>query len=163
MTLGGTVNATTEPGTLAIAGTGITVINGLTLTDGTVVQIGNANFSGEIAFHGLQTVGGTGEFQFIGHSGEFDVLDNTLTLGPGIILHALNTPLDPNTHETINNPVIYMVGGKLVDEATVQLDGGDTLSFNGNPGTSWSDGGPITVTNSFLYLGDTFTLAAGSS
>jgi RHS repeat-associated protein len=163
VTLGGTVNGTAVPGALLAAQGAAEVKDGLTLKSGTVVQVGDADHSGFLGFHGQQTVGGTGEFRLIGHGGQFRVYDSTVTFGSGITIHGVNTPPDPNSHENIDNLDISVVSGQLVDQATIQLDGNNTLSFDGNPGTSWVDAGPIAESNSELNLGGTFSLAPGSA
>ena len=163
VTLGGTVNGTELPGTLLAAQGAAEVIDGLTLTNSTVVQIGDANHPGFLGFHGQQTVGGTGEFRFIGHGGQFRVYDSTVTLGPGVTIHGVNTPPDPISHQNLDDFDIDIVSGQLVDQAAIQLDGNNTLSFDGNPGTSWVDAGPMAETNSMLNLGGTFSLASGSA
>jgi RHS repeat-associated protein len=157
VTLGGTVTGNALPGTLQAIKGAASIIDGLTLANGTVVQIGDANSSSELDFHGQQTVGGTGEFRFVGHGGQFRIFDNTLTLGSGITIHGVNSAQNPD------DLGIFLVSGSLVDQATIQLEGNNTLSFTGNPGTSWIDAGPMVETNSMLNLGGTFSLAAGNS
>jgi RHS repeat-associated protein len=164
VTLGGTVNGNAEPGTLTAATGGITVTGGLTLANNTAVQVGepSESHSGDIEFNGSQTVGGTGQFQFVGLGGQFRILSGTLTLGPGITVHGLNTPLNQLGQRT-NFVNIILIGGNLANQGTFQMDGGNNLIISGNSGTLWNNSGTFAVTNALVSLGDAFTLSPTSS
>jgi RHS repeat-associated protein len=161
VTLGGTVNGNAEPGTLTVITRGIFVNGGLTLANNTVVQVGDPSHSGDIEVSGDQTVGGIGEFQFVGVGGGFRILSGTLTLGSGITLHGLNTPLNQFGLPT-NFVNISLIGGNLANQANFEMDGGNNLTISGNSGTSWTNAAGATLTavgNSTISLGDSWSNA----
>ncbi len=142
LTLGATVAGQAEPGNLLVATGGVTVTGGLTLANGTVVKIDAASFQPLISFQGDQTIGGSGQFQFAGPGGYMQIFGN-LILGAGITVHG--------TSGTIN-----IQTGSLLNQGTIDSDAGGTLSIEGATGTSWSNSGLITATNSTMELGGFF-------
>ena len=104
---------------------GVTVTGGLTLSNGTVVKIDAASFQPSITFQGDQTIGGSGQLQFAGPGGEMQVLGN-VTLDPGITVHGTTGYL------TIGS-------GSLINQGTITADGGGTIYFDIDTGTSWSN------------------------
>jgi RHS repeat-associated protein len=143
VTLGGTVDSQARPGAVVVANANLSVTDGLTLANGSVIQVGDASQSGQLDFNGDQTVGGTGQIQFAGGGGNFRIAGAVL-LGPGITVH-----------ET--SGLFLIVSGGLVNQGTIDVDGSG-LSIDGNSGT-WSNaaGGTLRVEGSTLTLGDTWS------
>src|SRR5262249_11895296 len=125
ITLGGTLDLTNPHAS-------VTVVNGLTLTDSTVL-IGDPSTSGngEFFFSGTQTLDGRGTIVFSGHT--FNLMrvlqaDATLTLGSGILIHGENGTLD----------------GTIINQGIISDDDpGGTLHLTGR----WTNNGTIQASN----------------
>jgi RHS repeat-associated protein len=142
LTLGAIVAGQAQPGNLLVATGSVTVKDGLTLANGSVVTIAAASFQPLFNIQGNQAIGGTGQIQFAGNGGEMQFLGN-VTLGPGITVHGTNGTINIQT-------------GSLVNQGTIDSDAGGTLSIQGATGTSWSSTGLITSKNSTMELGGFF-------
>jgi RHS repeat-associated protein len=142
LTLGATVSGQAQPGSVTVATGDATVTGGLTLANGSVVEIDAASFLPLIVFQGDETIGGSGQIQFAGPGGELEVIGNVI-VGPGVTVDG--------TTGTLN-----IQSGSLVNQGTIDSDGNGTLSIQGSAGTSWSNTGLITAINSTIDLGDSF-------
>jgi RHS repeat-associated protein len=143
LTLGATVSGQAQPGNMSVATGDATVTGGLTLTNGSVVQIDAVSFPPLLVFQGNETIGGNGQIQFAGPGGELEVIGNVI-VGPGVSVDGTSGTLS-------------IQSGSLVNQGTIDSDGGGTVSIQGSTGTTWSNTGLITATNnSTIDLGDTF-------
>ncbi len=143
LTLGATVSGQAQPGNVTVAIGDATVIGGLTLTNGSVVEIDAVSFPPLIVFQGDETIGGSGQIQFAGSGGELAFFGNAI-VGPGVTVDGTSGTLD-------------IQSGSLVNQGTIDCDDGGTVSLQGSAGTTWSNTGLITATNnSTIDLGDTF-------
>ncbi len=142
LTLGATVAGQPQPGNVLVATGSAAVNGGLTLANGSVIQVNAATFLPQISFNGNQTVGGNGQIVFAGRGGAMQVQGN-LTLGAGVTLHG--------TNGTVN-----IQSGSVLNQGTIDADGGGPLTLQGAAGTSWSSTGLITSHNSTLELGGYF-------
>ncbi|HEY2589889.1 MAG TPA: hypothetical protein VGI81_29365 [Tepidisphaeraceae bacterium] len=154
--LNGTLDGVTLDGNLNVVGT-LNVKNGLTLGGGSTITLGSAaQYSyGVLQFaDGSQTFGGTGTVVFASTStpseirnGSSGAGDQTLTIGPGLMLHGHNGSLvngDPTD--------------ALANEGTILADAtGGTVSMP-SVGT-WSNTGNLAATAGTLNLYGNFTTA----
>jgi RHS repeat-associated protein len=167
----GTLDGVTLSGTVVV--TALTVTGGLTLTPGSLVQLGpSASVGGGVVFTGDQTVGGTGEIRSIGSSpsaiGSI-AINNNVTFGPGITVSSagrLNVEVNGigffTNQGTIGadsgGDLWFGLGDKSWTNAGVLRAEGARLRLLG----SWSNTGTIVVgaaAGSMLDLGGNFTTA----
>jgi RHS repeat-associated protein len=142
LTLGGTISNQPQPGTVIVTTGAVTVIDGLTLANGSVVQVSAASFLPLVVFQGDETIGGSGQVKFLARGGELRVNGN-LTLGSEVTVHGSTGTLN-------------IVSGSLSNQGTIASDGGGDIYLVGSAGTSWTNTGLITAINSTILLGGFF-------
>src|SRR5262249_27475356 len=140
---GGTLDNVTLAGKLKVDG--VTIINGLTLSNG-LVQVGDdPGGSGTVNFSGAQTLGGTGEVRLgIGVLNVF----NSLIVDTGITVDG-------------SNGLIQTGPGGLTNRGIIAPDAGGTFSITngGNESNTWTNapGGTLKADGADLFLGATWS------
>ena len=137
VTVGGTVDGQSQPGRIAVALGGLSVIDGLTLAAGAALDVGGAS-AGEVDFHGDQSVDGSGRIQLESQAGDVRVFDS-LTLGPAVAVHGAGA-------------FELLAGSSLVNQGTIDSDGGGTITIDG--AGIWTNSGVLQAENqSTLSIG----------
>ena len=186
---GGTLNDVTMAGTLQDTASGLlTIINGLTLGNGTVNGVVELANSARLEFSGTQTLGGTGDVQFADHvyTGTFMDLtgaNSVLTVAAGVTLEALpgsgaTTALGTISADEAGSSIVFdgtvsaaasgsaiVINGQGADgswtnNGTIESVSGGTLVLDQpNSPDTWSNAGTITTTASTVDLGGNFAVA----
>ena len=144
------LNDATIAGTVDIASaTGVIRVNGAT---GLAMQSGgviNINSNSVLAFQGTQALSGTGEILF-GNTGSsnqiaIDGSGSQLTIGSGILVHGINGTVGPQRF-------IGSAGTVLINNGTINSDGGGLITVAGSPVGSFTNNGTLRAQNGSLNL-----------
>ncbi|MGP0065533.1 MAG: beta strand repeat-containing protein, partial [Isosphaeraceae bacterium] len=105
LTLGATVSGQGQPGTVTVATGDATVTGGLTLTNGSVVEIDAVSFPPLLVFQGDETIGGSGQIEFAGPGGELEVIGDVI-VGPGVTVDGTSGTLNIQSGGLVNQGTI---------------------------------------------------------
>ena len=110
---------------LQIPGGQLQVLDGLTLADGSTVQLDSTIYSPQgvpqLYFNGTQSLSGNGQVQFAGdyYTGNINV-SNALTIGSQVTVET----------DGFGGYVTDSGNGSIINQGTIQANGGQTLSVN---------------------------------
>jgi hypothetical protein len=170
-TAGGTLDHVTADANLDLTqdfGISATITNGLTL-NGTATFGSAAVHYGRFFFSGSQTLGGTGNVDFVTSANNslfVNGVNTTLTIASTMTIHGQAGSIDGQGNALINNGKIaadvsggtisiQASGGPFTNQGTVETDTGTTVQLFG----PWTNTGTLNVNGGTLNLGGTFTTA----
>ena len=148
VTLGTTVSGTRLPATVQGTSGVFFVTGGLTLTNGSLLDLGNF-----MNLDGNQTLGGDGEIRFRGpNSGITNYFQTTFS--SGLTIHRADA----------FRGVINLVRGSITNHGTIRADAGGEILVAGNPGTTFTNAvtGVLTAAGGTLIVNTTTNYAAGT-
>ena len=180
---GGTLAGVTLDGTLNMAtfNSSLTVTDGLTLGNGSILIGNGAGSYGDLSFEGAQTLGGTGTIVFGGSSAYNNRIDTassggdsgTLTIGSGITIEGQNgfigldgggteypMILEGTIDDNVSGGQIQVLGSRWSNSGTITATSGGSVFAGG----TWTDNSVVSAdSTSTVYLGGTFSVGSSAS